>query len=178
MNDSLNMMLPEEALNRFQKPDAALLGLDTTAHEYQQPRYGFMIGAIGFLISSETLCEVMKKFTVYPVPNTKPWMHGLVNLRGNLIPVYDMSMLLGLTKVPAKQESLLVMDKGTNSVGVLIDTLPQTCDLSGRKKLPHVPNLPAGLTQCVTDAYSVDDVLWIGFNHREFFHNIMDSVPG
>jgi twitching motility protein PilI len=176
MTEDNTMMLPEEALNRFQKPDTALLGLDVSAHDYQQPRYGFKVSNVGLLISPETMCEVMKNFTVYPVPNTKPWMHGLVNLRGNLIPVYDLSMLLGLSEYPVAHKNLLVMDKGSDSVGILIDTLPQPCDLRRCKKLSHVPNLPAGLKNCIADAYSVDDVLWLGFNHKEYFHYLMDTV--
>jgi len=175
-DDSKKMMLPEEALNRFQKPDTALLGLDFSTHEDEVPRYGFIISDLGFLISSEILCEVMKNFKVYPIPNTKQWMHGLVNLRGNLIPVYDLSMLLGLSSEPMKHDNLLIIDKGPESVGILIDSLPQPCDIRGWAELSNVPKLPAGLSDCVSDAYSKDDVMWLGFKHKDFFTNMIDSV--
>lgn len=175
-DDNNNMMLPEDALNRFQKPDTALLGLDISPHDYELPRYGFIVGGIGFLISSEILCEVMKSFKVYPIPNTKQWMHGLVNLRGNLIPVYDLSMLLGMSDEPMNLDNLLIIDRGPESVGILIDCLPQPCDINDWTHLPHVPRLPAGLSECVSDAYSIDDVLWLGFNHKEFFKNAMDRI--
>ena len=64
-DDNNNMMLPEDALNRFQKPDTALLGLDISPLDYELPRYGFIVGGIGFLISSEILCEVIKNSKVY-----------------------------------------------------------------------------------------------------------------
>lgn len=175
-NDNNNMMLPEEALNRFQKPDTALSGIDVSPHDYELPRYGFIVGGIGFLISSGILCEVMKNFKVYPIPNTRQWMHGLVNLRGNLIPVYDLSMLLGLSEEPMKQENLLIIDSGPASVGILIDSLPLPCDISDWTQLSHVPKLPAGLSECVSASYSINDLLWLGFNHKEFFKNVMDKV--
>lgn len=175
-DDKSNMMLPEEALNRFQKPDTALLGLDISSHDYQQPKYGFKICGVGFLITPEVLCEVMKNTVVYPIPNTKEWMRGLVNLRGNLIPVYDMSILLGLTDEPMKHDNLLVIDKGPASAGILIESLPQPCDLNGCAELKHVPKLPAGLSDYVSEAYSKDDVIWLGFNHKDFFTNMMDCV--
>ena len=171
-----HLMPPEEALNRFQKPDTALLGLDISSHDYEQPRYGFMISGLGFLISSDVLCEVLKYFAVYPVPNTKQWMHGLVNLRGNLIPVYDISMLLGLSDAPMKHDNLLIIDSGPESVGILTESLPKQIDMTGWAELPNVPKLPTGLSDYVSYAYSHDDVIWLGFNHKDFFTYVMDSV--
>lgn len=175
-DDNDKMMLPEEALSRFQKPDTALLGLDISSHGYELPKYGFIVGGLGFLISPEVLCEVLKEFVVYPIPSTKQWMHGLVNLRGSLIPVYDLSMLLGLSSEPMKHDNLLIIDKGYEAVGILIDSLPKQCDMRGWAELSSIPKLPAGLSDCVSDAYSKDDVMWLGFKHKEFFTNMMDSV--
>ena len=176
MSDKSNLLPPVEALNRFQKPDAALLGLDLPHHDYRLPRYGFIVNGIGFMISSEILSEVVKNYTVYPIPNTQQWMKGLVNLRGNLIPVYDLSLLLGLTDTPMQQGNLLVLDKGQDSVGILIDGLPQTCDISSWSKTMQMPDLPAGLSDCITDAYLSDDVIWLGFKHKDFFKSVMNNI--
>jgi len=118
----------------------------------------------------------MKNFTVYPIPNTKQWMHGLVNLRGNLIPVYDLPMLLGLSDDAMKHHNLLIIDKGHESAGILTEGLPQVCDMNGWAKLSHVPKLPVGLTECVSDAYSKDNVIWLRFDHKDFFTNMMAAV--
>jgi twitching motility protein PilI len=176
MSNNSNLLPPEEALNRFQKPDAALLGLDLSHHDYDLPRYGFLVDGIGFMISSEILCEVVKNYMVYPIPNTQPWMQGLVNLRGNLIPVYDLSLLLGFSDQPMESGNLLVIDTGQESVGVIINSLPQPCDISDWPEITQIPELPTGLPEFVTDAYTADNVIWIGFRHKEFFKSLMDSV--
>ena len=175
-DDYPDMISPEEALGRFDKPDISLLGINDSLEEYHQQRYGFKISGIGFLIHPNTLCEVMKNFNVYPIPNTKPWMHGLVNLRGNLIPVYDLSLQLELSKEPMKHENLLIVDRGQDSAGILIDGLPVPCDTSEWPNLPRAPRLPSGLSECVSDAYSIDDVLWLGFDHQAFFRKAMEEV--
>ena len=174
--DNNNMMLPEEALNRFQLPDTALLGLEISSHDYKPPRYGFKIGDLGFLISSEVLCEVMKNFRIYPIPKTEAWLHGLVNLRGNLVPVYDLAILLGISDVPTKHENLLIVDRGPESAGILIDSLPQSFEVNRMNELSQVPKLPAGLSDCVSGAYSKDDVIWLEFNHYEFFSSLKESI--
>ena len=177
MNDApIDMIPPEEALGRFDKPDISLLGINHSLEEYHQQRYGFKISGIGFLILPNTLCEVMKNFTVYPIPNTKPWMKGLVNVRGNLIPVYDLSLHLELSSEPMNYESLLIVDRGQDSAGVLIDGLPVPFDTSEWQKLPSAPRLPSGISDCVSETYSVDDVLWLGFDHQTFFRKAMEEV--
>lgn len=171
-----NLMLPEEALNRFQKPDTALLGLDISTHDNKQARYGFKVNDIGFLVASDILCEFMKNIEVYPVPNTQTWLHGLVNLRGNLIPVYDLPLLLGLSEIPMEHHNLLIIDNGPDSVGILVKDLPRPCHMRDWAKLSHVPELPAGLSECVSDAYSNDDVIWLEFDHKVYFSNVMIDV--
>lgn len=170
------MLSPEEALNRFEKPDTALLGLDITSHDYIQPRYGFKIQSIGLLISPIALCEVKKNFVVYPVPKTKRWFQGLVNVRGNLIPVYDLSTMLGTTDVPTQHENLLIIDKGPDSVGILIDDIPQQCNTKDWVELSNVPELPTGLSECIDVAYTHEDMIWLEFDHKKFFSAMMDSI--
>jgi twitching motility protein PilI len=176
MIDNSNLLPPEEALNRFQKPDAALLGLDLSHDDYHLPRYGFRVKGLGLMISSEILCEVVKNYKVYPIPNTRRWLKGLVNLRGNLVPVYDLALLLELTDEPIQTGSLLVIDKGQNTVGLLIEGLPKPCDTGNWSKVVQIPMLPAGLTDFITDAYSADDAMWLGFKHNEFFKSVMNSI--
>jgi len=170
------MVLPEDSLNRFRRSEAALAAMDISIHDYELPRYGFNIHDFGLLISPETLCEVMKIFEVYPIPNTKDWMHGLVNVRGNLVPVFDLPLLLGLSDLPMLHESLLVVDNGSESAGILIDGLPRPCDTRNWVKLSQAPSVPAPLADHITEAFTNDNLTWFGFNHREFFKNLRSSV--
>ena len=175
-DDYPDMMTPEQALTRFDKPDISLLGISDSLDEYKQYRYGFRVETFGFLVSPGTSCEVMKNFTVYPIPNTRTWLQGLVNLRGNLIPVYDFSLLLGLSNEPMIHESLLIIDSGQQSAGLLIDGLPLPCDTSRWPALPSSPKLPAVLSESVGQAFSIDEVLWLEFDHRAFLRDATAKV--
>lgn len=171
-----SLMLPEDALNKAQKPEAALLGLDVASYENIQSRYGFKVGDIGILINEDTLCEVMKNFHIFPIPNTQAWMKGIVNLRGNLIPAYDLALLLGLSDEPIEYENLLIIDKGHESVGILINNVPRSCDVDSWTKLEHIPELPAELSEHVSDAYLEDGFIWLGFRYKEFFESMVDGI--
>lgn len=170
-------MTPEEALTRFQGPGISLLDLDIqTQVDDDVKRYGFEIGDLGFLIKQETICEAVKGFKIFPIPNTRSWMRGWINLRGNLIPVYDLALLLGLTEEPKYYENLLILDKQSESIGILIDKLPKSCDVSHWQKMDHIPQLQVNMTDYIRHAYQADDRIWLDLEHKSFFESIKDLI--
>lgn len=171
-----NWLQPEEALRRFKKPENTLLNKPDYGFTEQAPRYGFVIENMGFLIAENTLSEVVKNTEIYPIPQTKAWMRGLINLRGNLVPVYDFPLLLGLSNNMTHYDNLLVLGKDSHSVGLLIDDIPRSYDLTSWKKLVQIPCHLAGLEDHVVNAYSYDDIIWMDFNHIGYFKSIKGQV--
>lgn len=170
-------MTPEEALTRFQGPGISLLDLDIQSQVKERvKRYGFEIENLGFLIKQETICEVVKDFRVFPIPNTCSWLRGWINLRGNLIPVYDLSLLLGLIEEPKQYENLLILDKQSEAIAILIDELPKSCDVSEWQKMSHVPQLQVDMTDFVHQIYRTDDRIWLDLEHKSFFESIKNSI--
>ena len=139
-------------------------------------RYGYEVGTLRLLVPENTLSEVLRKYTLYPIPNTQEWLRGLVNLRGNLIPVYDVSMLFGISDSPGYYDSLLILDKGAAAVGILIDKLPVVCDLDNWQRLDDsISDIPV-LEKFTRESYKQDDVIWSSFDHREYFKSIRNDV--
>lgn len=176
VDDVDSMMQPVEALLHFTSP----LTLDVSqAFEKQadnQKRYGFRLENIGILIPENTMSEVMINFQIYPLPKTQAWMKGLVNLRGNLIPVYDFALLLGLTDSAKKYENLLILDTGEESIGLLIASLPLSCDVISWNKDVNIPKMAMGLSEYVTEVYISGDIIWLGFDHKNYFHALKDII--
>ena len=177
MVDGRNSWLPpEEALRRFQKPEHAILSPHTEYQNEESTRFGFVINNIGLLIAENTLSEVVKNAQMYPVPNTRSWMKGLINLRGNLVPVYDLTLLLGMTDTHDQYENLLVLGKQDSSVGILINNLPRVCPVSDWKLLTKIPVQIANLNDHVSQAFSSDEQIWLDFNEQSFFKSIKQQV--
>jgi twitching motility protein PilI len=156
--------------------DVPALNINESPKEAVQNRYGFMLGNIGLLIAENTLSEVMKAFRVYPVPNTKSWLQGLTNLRGNLVPVYDLGLFLDIVDTPIQHNNLLVLDKGEEAIGILVDSLPIPHDTSTWKRSKNNTELPTGLKNYIDDVYDNNGVLWGSFNHRQFFEAVKSAV--
>ena len=165
---------PSAALNRFKPPPGITGGL--AAAERQRARYGFWIGDIGLLIDQDTTSEVLERWVIYPLPNVSSWFPGLINLRGNLVPVFDVKQFLQLEEGPREKRRLLILDQGEGAVGLFIDGLPQPA--SARQALPRLPPLPAALRPHIAAGYAQDDQIWLEFDHRSFFRTLGGQVAG
>lgn len=158
---------PSDALTRFDPPPVA----GRSASYRSRVRYGFRVGGIGLLIGPDTVSELIEQVPVYAVPNTPLWLRGLCNLRGNLVPVYDMRILLEVDEEGEPQvQKLLILDKGEQAVGVLIDELPRALDSTG--EATRMPPLPAVLEEYVKEAYAEDGAIWLEFDHQGFFRSV------
>lgn len=59
-----------------------------------------------------------------PVPNVKSWLRGILNLRGNLVPVFDIGLWQGREALPASAQ-ILVISPGPEAMGVLCCETPR-----------------------------------------------------
>ncbi len=176
MNEVIKKLKPEEALSRFKKRQNSLLEQVESSLIRPAARYGFVMQNLGFLIAKNTLSEIVINTSIYPIPNTKSWMRGLINVRGTLVPVFDFSLLLGFSKQSAEQENLLVLGKGSDSVGLLIDGLPKACDMTNWKKMVCMPQQLENFEEHINCAYTDKDIIWMDFNQKEYFRSIKNKI--
>ena len=155
---------PSEALTRFvSAPQQAHEGV----REAARIRFGFRVGNIGVLIPSGILAELVEEAEIYEIPTTSTWFRGLINLRGNLVPVFDLKDLFALEDEGAGLSNLLVVGSAETAVGVLIDGSPRT--LHPRQRLEQLPPLPAPLRGHTRAAYAWEQEIWIDFDLERFF---------
>ena len=162
------LLSPSEALQQFDGIDrSGGAGTTTTTDLNERAGYGFRVGDIGLLIGPDTVGEVLEPRAIYPVPHTPRWLLGLINLRGNLVPVFDLRRLLNPDSTPTKVGRLLILDEDRRTLAIPIDDLPRT--VSRTTRLTHTPPLPAPLRGHVTGAYDSDGSIWLQFDHRGMF---------
>ncbi len=165
-------MLPSKALDRFEPPSEMVIA---AVVEKEVGRYGFKIGSLGFLIKTGSGSEVIQMPTIWTLPGAPPWLLGLINLRGNLVPVFELRQLLGLGQRAKDEKPLvLVFDQGDKAVGVLIDDFPKP--LTELSALPNLPQLPTALAGHVRAGYVKDEMIWLEFDQNSFFEEMTRNV--
>jgi twitching motility protein PilI len=166
---------PSAALGRFVPPkDLLWTGPEEVA---ERNRYGFRIGSFGLMIQANVGSEVIRPDSISSLPGSAPWLLGLLNLRGNLVPVFDLSLVLGVPKSNEVRSMLvLILDKGENAVGMVIDGFPQP--LQALRNIAQLPVLPSVLQEHVNAGYVKDERVWLEFNHESFFEKLTRTSAG
>jgi twitching motility protein PilI len=150
--------------------------LDDSMIPYLQPRgqtvFGFQVGKVGFMVSSDTYCELLERLSVNPLPNVRPWFNGLLNLRGTLVPVFDLRSLLDDETVDNKKRRLFAIGRDDKAVAVWIDNHPQILDVAAMQVIDQLPELPAALQHSVAGGYLHEGRIWLSLQLDSLFKTL------
>lgn len=178
MPDALNerptgdWLTPTEALSRFQLAEEDLL--TTRTPDIEAKRYGVRVGSIGMLLPHDTVSEVLVHEVIYPIPNTASWFSGIINLRGNLVPVFELKRLLDAAAEADRNPMIAVIDKGEKALGFEIDGFPNP--VSTGVPLTQMPPLPGILQKFANAAYLSDDTVWLDMDVRDFVSSLCGGI--
>lgn len=163
---------PTAALARFVPPDGSHVRGTQPAQE--EVRYGFKVADVGFLVGRQILCEVIPPPLVARIPHTPDWLSGVINLRGSLVPVFDLRPLLKLTSRSSGDAAVIVLDRGEHAAAVLVDGHPRA--LTGLGALSQLPPLPEALGNHVSIGFVAQGTTWLELDHRGFFGSLTQRM--
>ncbi|RMP62687.1 hypothetical protein ALQ18_03312 [Pseudomonas marginalis pv. marginalis] len=102
-----------------------LLAADLPSQEARLQRWsgiGFRLGPHAYVAPMGEVAEVLHEPRCTVMPGVKPWVKGVANLRGRLLPVLDLGGFLGFELSKAhKQRRVLVVEFNDLFVGLLVD---------------------------------------------------------
>ena len=171
----LPWLTPHEALNRQFSRQAGEMTRAVAQVEFTR-RLGFRIGNIGLLIGEHATSELSDMLAICPIPNTATWLVGIINLRGNLVPVFDLNGLLKIAQGSERTKMLLIFGEGETAGAVIIYDYPRHVTLTEEDKLETLPPLPDVLSPFATVGYEKEGQLWFNFDHMGFFQAIAPKV--
>lgn len=89
--------------------------------------------------------EIILMCNITHVPQTPPYVKGLINLRSNVIPVVDLRTLFGLPENELDSECrIMVMQVGSRIIGIIVDGVDEVLRISKEDIAPPPPTV-AGL---------------------------------
>jgi twitching motility protein PilI len=97
---------------------------------------GYRVGPRLLVSEIGEINELLAMPTLTAVPGTRPWLLGVANVRGNLVPVIDLSrVLFGERTQTTERTRLLVVRQGTGSVALMVDEVfgQRTVDAEQRR---------------------------------------------
>lgn len=84
----------------------------------------FSVSEREFLISSESVREVVEIARIFPIPGAPEYVYGALPLRGRIIPSVDLSKIFPVEKPSYQNAKLLVVDVENENIGFLSESAP------------------------------------------------------
>ena len=99
----------------------------------------FSIGEQTYGVEITTVREIRAWNGATPLPNTRDFVRGVINLRGTIVPIFDLRARFGDGQTsPTKNHVVVVMSVGDKWVGILVDAVSDILTLS-REDIHNVP---------------------------------------
>jgi purine-binding chemotaxis protein CheW len=105
------------------------------------------IGDQQFAIDIMSVREIRGWAPSTPLPHAPPYVHGMINLRGLILPVVDLGLRLGLASTQPDSASVVVVAEiSGRQIGLLVDAV---CDilLLTENMLQETPDVGAPIIQ-------------------------------
>ncbi|WLD96330.1 chemotaxis protein CheW [Agrobacterium leguminum] len=99
----------------------------------------FMLHEQQFAVRTTSIREIRGWAPVTPLPHTPPEVLGVMNLRGTVIPIVDLSVKLGMVAAEATERSAIVVTsvKG-KTIGMMVDRVSDILTIT-ESELQPVP---------------------------------------
>lgn len=168
----MELVLPSEALSG----SFVLSPEDDDQNQVEQTQlattlvaYGLVVGNLGLLLPANTASMVVEGEVPFcEIPNTPVWLHGMVNINGNILPVFNLGAMLGITETEPSELKMVMIGHGEDALAVTVTNLPVRVRLNSTHQLIGKPPLPAALQPFAKGCYKTER-LWVDWNMQEFF---------
>jgi len=135
---------------------------------------GFGIGRERFGVDILTVQEIIRSTEVTPVPNSPSFVEGVINLRGDIIPVIDLRKRLSLYLSDSDVEKnwVLILRIGNRVVGFIVDNVSEVLKIA-EDDIDPPPNIViAGLeNQYIRGVCEIDNRLLIILDFESVLFN-------
>mgnify|MGYP001036912738 FL=1 len=127
---------------------------------------GFRLGAWRLVAPMDQVNEILTMPRLSPVPNTKPWVKGIANVRGTLLPIMDLGGFLGRASTMTRLSRVVVVRHGELTAGLLVDEVLGMRRFLEDDRVPVPETVDEALRPYLVSCFSADDGVWYVFGMR------------
>ena len=122
---------------------------------------GFRIGARYLVSSINEVNEILTFPSLTLVPGVRPWLLGVANVRGNLVPLIDLKHYMEGERAQVTETSrVLLVRQAGGSVGLLVDEVLGQRNFSEEQRADAFGEDDERYARFVAEKYLLGDVHW------------------
>jgi purine-binding chemotaxis protein CheW len=131
---------------------------------------GFMLGGELFGVDILMVQEIIRSTTITRVPNAPDFVEGVINLRGNILPVIDLRKRLNMeakekTGTEGNRTWILILTVDNRVTGFIVDLVTEVLKIDEHDIEPPPDIIVSGLeSQYIVGVCNTDDRLMILLN--------------
>jgi len=106
-----------------------------------QPNYvAFRVSGQDYCVDILAVREISQRTHITPLPQSPPFISGVINLRGSVVPVLDCRIRFGLSPGPvSSRQVIIVVQIGERTVGLLVDEVTEILNI-GNDAIKPIPD--------------------------------------
>ncbi|MFT4628897.1 MAG: chemotaxis signal transduction protein [Arenicella sp.] len=153
---------------RQQAIELAAQGLSYVSQSAGIKNIAFVVNNVHYYCEASQIKEVSVCEKLVLVPQTKRWMRGLINSKGVLYSVSDLSLFAGFDRpIQASKGHLLLLNDEQSQSSLLVNRVVgfRYFDVSQKlKEIESKQNVMDGLSSYVSEGYHTDGLDWYGLD--------------
>ena len=148
----------------------------------------FSIGSEHFGVRILVVQEIIMMSTITEIPNAPDFVEGVINLRGNIIPVLDLRKRLRLRNRPhvdgyKPSTRILVVEIEGNVTGFIVDSVAKVITVPGARISPPPEIIVAGVqSQYISGVVHLEETILIVLDFKKILSieekEALDQVSG
>jgi len=122
----------------------------------------FKIGEEEFGVEISRVREIIKLLEITSIPNSPPFVEGIINLRGSTVPVISLRKRLNMEERKADNQSrIIVIDFSGKTIGFIVDAVYEVLRIESNI-IENPPEIACGINQnLINSICKLDDRLLI-----------------
>ena len=87
----------------------------------------FTIDGVEYAFPISSVKEIIRFVDPQPTSSMVPWMRGVINLRGSIVPIIDLGARLGrdASSTDCSSAKILVLEDGISTIGAVVTTVDE-----------------------------------------------------
>ncbi|MCL4315565.1 MAG: chemotaxis protein CheW [Gammaproteobacteria bacterium] len=136
------------------------------------PGVAFRIGDNHMVAPLNEVHEVLTYPRLTAVPGAKPWVKGVANIRGSLLPIIHLPAYLGIhSDPPNRRTRLLVVQHGGVYAGLMVDEVLGIKHFEEEERLNELPPTADATHPYLVGAYLRDGQYWRVYSTHRLAQN-------
>lgn len=117
-------------MNMVQGMEDEVLGMNSEGSQYLT----FMLAGEEYGVDILRVQEIKGWDSVTPIPNTPKYIKGVINLRGTIVPIFDLRERFSLDAIPYGPTTVVIVlkilsDKGERTMGIVVDAVSEVYNI-------------------------------------------------